>query len=352
LRLLGALLVACVLMVGIVVWQLLPGGERERQATSDGRPQAHAPAPAHADAPAGVPTSQGRVATGGAPAVEQRAERRTRANPTSQHAGAASQPAVRWAADPQHRRAQQRLVAAREALAVDPSNPVALRDALAAARELGRWAEVRRMLARLVEAEPGNTEIRFEYAVTLMRLRRWVDAVHTLRFVVEQRPDHGHAWYNLAVACRALGHLDEARRAWDRAIELLPDNSDAYAQRGEVLLDLHEWSVAAADFEVVLEHTPDDIDSALNLSLALWKLGRLDEAQARVAGVVERHPRHVRALNRMAELCWAFYEIAPETNRAQREAAVAYWRRSLEVDRSQSAVEAALEAAVGRGRNP
>ena len=208
------------------------------------------------------------------------------------------------------------------------------------------------MLARLAEAEPENTEIRFEYAVTLMRLSRWVDAVHTLRVVVAQQPDHGHGWYNLAVAHQALGHLAEARRAWDRAVELLPDNPDAYAQRGEVLLDLHEWSAAAADFEAALEREPDDIEAALNLSLALWKLGRLDEAQERVAGVIERHARHVPALNRMAELCWALYEMAPATNRAQREAAVAYWRRSLEIDSNQAEIEALLEAALGRAGNP
>ncbi len=348
-RVLGAFLVACLLMLGIVVWQLVPRGGREQQATSDTRPRAHQSALAEVGPAVGIPASQGRVAAGGSPAVEQRDGSLTQAKATSRPADAASQPAVQWAADPEHRRAERRLAAAREALAADPSNAAALRDALAAVRELDRWAEARRMLTRLVEVEPEDTEIRFEYAVTLMRLSRWVDAVHTLRVVVGQQPDHGHGWYNLAVAHQALGHLEEARRAWDRAVELLPDNPDAYAQRGEVLLDLHEWSAAAADFEAALEREPEDIESALNLSLALWKLGRLDEAQERVAGVIERHARHVPALNRMAELRWAAYEMGPETNRAQREAAIAYWRRSLEVDRSQPAVEALVKAALGAG---
>jgi tetratricopeptide (TPR) repeat protein len=361
---LGALLIACVLMLGIVVWQLVPRGGQEEQATSDGRPQGHPPAPAQADAAVGVPEVPEReavgavadredseapplsdVAAGGSPAVEQ-------ADGLPQPAETASRPAVRWVSDPDRRRAERRLAAAREGLATDPSNPAALRDGLAAARQLGRWAEARRMLARLVEVEPENTEVRFEYAVTLMRLSRWVDAVHALEDVVAQQPDRGPGWYNLAVAHQALGHLAEARRAWDRTIELLPNNPDAHAHRGEVLLDLHEWSAAAADFEAALQREPDDVEAALNLSLALWKLGRLDEAQARVAGVIERHARHVAALNRMAELCWALYEMAPEANRAQHEAAITYWRRSLEIDQSQSAVEAALKAAVGGGGTP
>jgi tetratricopeptide (TPR) repeat protein len=358
------LLIACVLMLGIVVWQLLPRGGQEQQATSDARPRTHPTAPTEADAAVGVPEVPGRevavgpagrgdsetapfshVAAGGSPAVGQ-------AEGLPEPAETPSQPAVRWVSDPDRRRAEQRLAAAREGLATDPSNAAALHDGLAAAQQLGRWAEARRMLARLVEVEPENTEVRFEYAVTLMRLSRWVDAVHALQTIVEQEPEHGEAWYNLAIAHQALGHLADARRAWDRAIELLPDNPDTYAHRGEVLLDLHEWSAAATDFEAALQREPDDVEAALNLSLALWKLGRLDGAQERVAGVIERHARHVPALNRMAELCWALYEMAPETNRAQREAAITYWHRSLEIDRSQSAVEAALEAAEGGGGNP
>jgi len=352
LRLLGAFLVACLLMLGVVVWQLVPHGGREQQATSETRPRADPPALAEASATIGVPAGQGRVAAGGSPAVEQGDGSLGQATAASRPADAASQPAVRWAANPERRRAEHRLAAAREALAADPSNRAGLRDALAAVRELGRWPEARRILARLVEVEPEDTEIRFEYAVALMRLSRWVEAVHTLRVVVAQQPDHGHAWYNLAVAHQALGHLEEARRAWDRAVELLPDNPDACAQRGEVLLDLHEWSAAAADFEAALQREPEDIESALNLSLALWKLERLDEAQERVAGVIERHPRHVRALNRMAELCWAAYEMGPNMNRAQREAAVAYWRRSLEIDSDQPEIEALLAPLAADGEEP
>jgi len=44
--------------------------------------------------------------------------------------------------------------------------------------------------------------------------------------------------------------------------------------------------------------------------------------------------------------------MAPETNHAQREAAVAYWRRSLEIGSNQTEIEALLEAALGRAGNP
>ena len=115
-RVLGTFLVACLLMLGVVVWQLVPRGGREQQAASDTRPPAHPPASLEADAVVGAPASQGRVAAGGGPTVEQRAGSLGPAKPASRQAEAASQPAVRWAGDLEHRRAERRLAAAREAL--------------------------------------------------------------------------------------------------------------------------------------------------------------------------------------------------------------------------------------------
>jgi tetratricopeptide (TPR) repeat protein len=347
LRLLAVFLVICVLMLAVVAWELVQLSRTPRTRAAAG------PATNVAVDLSSRPTVSGKqdsVATAVEP--QPAAQSPVGSDQAESPLGgppAASQAAVNWASQPELRHAQQRLAAAREALAVDRSNPVALRDALMALRALERWPEACRVLARLVEVEPEEVGLRFEYASTLMRLSRWVDAVHALQVVVEREPDHAQAWYNLGIAHQALGHLEDARRAWNRTIELMPDNPDAYAHRGELLLDYHEWSVAAADFEAVLQRDPNDIDSALNLSLALWKLERLGDACRQVAGVLERHPRHVPALNRMAELCWASYQAQPLTNRTRLDQAIAYCRRSLEIDPNQPAIKALSNQALVAG---
>jgi hypothetical protein len=232
LRLLAVFLVICVLMLAVVAWELVQLSRTPRTRAAAG------PATNVAVDLSSRPTVSGKqdsVATAVEP--QPAAQSPVGSDQAESPLGgppAASQAAVNWASQPELRHAQQRLAAAREALAVDRSNPVALRDALMALRALERWPEACRVLARLVEVEPEEVGLRFEYASTLMRLSRWVDAVHALQVVVEREPDHAQAWYNLGIAHQALGHLEDARRAWNRTIELMPDNPDAYAHRGRL----------------------------------------------------------------------------------------------------------------------
>lgn len=249
---------------------------------------------------------------------------------------------VRWATDPTLKDALRRLEAARAALRDDPNHESALRDQLAALVELGQWRGAADTLARLLELHPDDLDLRFEQAANFMRLRQWLDAIGSLKPIVAQRPEHARAWFNLAAAHQAVGHLEEARRAWDKAIVLSPHPA-AYAARGEVLLDLQEWAAAAADYETVLRSTPDAPDATVNLSLALWKLGRSEEARRRLLALLEQHPRHVPALLRLAEIARAAYQAAPAGNQARQEEAAAWCRRALEIDPKQPAALALLQ---------
>lgn len=246
----------------------------------------------------------------------------------------------------QKQEALRRLAAARDALADDPFHPAALADELAALRELERWPEAADTLARLVELEPGNVQRRLEYAETLLRLELWMCAIQTLEILVEQAPDHAQAWHYLAAARQALGHLQDARQCWSRVIELTPQDTGAYDYRGQVLLDLHEWAAAAGDFERALELDPENVDAALNLALALLRSGREEAACRCVRDVLARHPRHVPALNRLAETCWLAYRADPIGKRAELDAAIEAYCRSLEIDPDQPPIRTLLEAAL------
>jgi len=229
-------------------------------------------------------------------------------------------------------------------LAEDPYQPAALRDELTALLEMGRWSEALQPLRVLLELYPDDSALRFEQAALLMRLRRFSEALVVLKRVVQERPDWSRGWFNLAAAHQALGHLAEARWAWDRTIELSP-SSEALARRAEVLLDLHEWSAAAADCRRVLESEPDTPDVLLNLSLALSKLGRSDQARSGLLEYLERHPCHVPVLNRLAELSWADCQTPADDARELCDQAITWWRRSLECDPTQTEVKEHLAAA-------
>ncbi len=339
-KLLVAFVAICVLMLAVIVWHIVGTGAAVTGVAAGAPPAVgnrEPPLPSTAgEPPAAAGAADGDSFAGTAAAV---------GNDTG-----STPPPTRWAEDPAGKAAQQRLAAARAALRDEPNHEIALRDELAALAELGRWSEAAQTLTRLRELCPDDMDLCFEQAAVLLRLRRPVEAVTLLSTVVERQPDSARAWFNLAVAHQSLGHLGDARRAWDRSIDLSP-TAQARAQRGVILLDLHEWAAAAADFEAVLQEQPQGVDAVLNLALAQWKLGRGEDARAQLLGLLERQPKHVPALNRLAEMAWTSWQAGPAENAASREEAVKWCRRSLDIDAHQPEVQAWLESALEAERN-
>lgn len=259
----------------------------------------------------------------------------------------AAQSTVHWASDISQRQAKERFIQLRDTLVSDPYNPAALEAALELADQLEWPNEACDLLTRLVRLRPEDAALRFRLATLLMQLERWLEAIPQLRLVIEHQPESPRAWYNLAIAHQALGHLSDARATWDRVIELTPENPDAYAHRGEVLLDLHEWSPAALDFETALRLEPEStpVDAVMNLSLALWKLGRLRDARDALLPLLEKCPKHVPALNRLAQITWDSFQANPVANAAQAGETADYSRRSLAVDANQPEIKALFERA-------
>jgi tetratricopeptide (TPR) repeat protein len=245
--------------------------------------------------------------------------------------------------------AERRLARAQTTLARDPDHSAALHDEYAALVALERWEQAALTINRLALLAPDVVDVRFEQAALAMRLKRWTEALLALRVVTEQRPDDARAWHNLAVAHQALGHLSDARQAWDRTLALAPASTEARARRGEVLLDQHEWAAAAEDLQAVLQAEPDAADAAANLALAQANLGRPDEARQTLRAVLERHPQHVPAMNRLAELAWRAYREDPAGQRTQRDATLLWCRRSLHIDPKQPLIEALAKAAEEAG---
>ena len=100
----------------------------------------------------------------------------------------------------------------------------------------------------------------------------------------------------------------------------------------------------------MLAEQPDAPDATLNLALALWRLGRDEEAHARLLTLLALHPQHVPALNRLAEMAWSACERGSATACDE---VVKWCRRSLDCDPEQPAVQELLDSAAARTpRNP
>lgn len=334
-KLLGIFVALCLLMLGVLAWQLFSSRAHLPSASVDVPPHR---APATAPTMAAALPAESPAAEDDEVAVSQPAS-----SPVEADTNPASQTPVRWAADPALKDAWRRLVRVRAVLRDDPTHEVALRDQLAALIELHGWEEALDTLVRLAAIHPDDASLRFEQATLFLQLRRFVDAIDALKATLERDPEHARAWYDLAIAHQALGHLSDARAAWDRTIALAP-SSAAAARRGEVLLDLHEWAAAAADFETVLVQEPDAPSATLNLTLALWKLGRNDEARTRLLALLQEHPRYIPALNRLAQMTWSECQsVSPNHPRCAE--TVDWCRQSLALDPQQADIQELLDAA-------
>jgi len=323
-KLLVAFAAICLLLAGVTVWHL----------RSAWQPAAEPPPPAI------LPSGSSTASVDGPPTRPPTSITIVAPEPTTTVPATASEPVI-WPEDPDQRDASRLLERARTTLRTDPDNEAALRDELAALQRLNRWHEAARTLERLCRLHADDVALQFDLAAALLRANRTVEAIAPLNQIVARHPEHARAWFNLAVAHQALGHLQEARRAWDRAIALQP-TTEAHAQRGVVLLDLHEWAAAAADFEAVLARQPQAADATLNLSLALWKLGRHAEARHHLRALLDRLPQHVPALNRLAAIDWELWQANPDEYAALRDEALECWRRSLQSDPHQADIQELL----------
>jgi len=332
-RLIAAFVVLCAVLVGWIVWAVMqrpapaPGGAAES-------PVLVWPPPPPPDSPTGP--AEAAPAEEDAPSAAQAPAAAVVAGPAP-----ASSP-IRWAGDASSF-AAQRLERALETLADDPFHEDALDDAVACAAELEQWELLAELRGRQAALGPADGDRRLAHAAALMRVHRWVDAQSQLRVATELRPEDAEAWFNLATCLQQTRDLAEALEAWNRVLELAPAHLEARERRAETLLDLNRWEPAAADLRAVIGAKGATQPLRLNLSLALLRLGRFDEASEQVGAGLEEQPRSVPLLNRAAEIAWARYETTPRAELARQ--VVSYCSRSLECAPQQPDVQALLEQA-------
>ena len=255
------------------------------------------------------------------------------------------QSSVTWAAERRARRLVARLEAAREALRTDPLNRQAWDDALAAVAQMGDRTARLELLAERAHYLADDPAARREYGQALLHAGRFVDAVRELRAASRLDADDATTWFALAEALRELRRLSEAAAAYRQVLERQPRHAPAMARLGEVLLDLRSWRQAEAILAQARALEPQATDLRLNHALALWQLGRFDEALDVVRSVVEDEPQNVIALSRLARWHETLFEATHDD--AHRQAAVAYARRALRVVPDHADLRALLRRLTG-----
>jgi tetratricopeptide (TPR) repeat protein len=157
-------------------------------------------------------------------------------------------------------------------------------------RDAGRHADAYAVLAEALAAQPDNTDILYDAALTAERSGRPELLETHLKHLLSLRPDHAHALNALgySLADRNI-RLDEAFALITRALVILPDDPFITDSLGWVQYRQGRLDEALATLERAYRHKPDP-EIAAHLGEVLWTMGRRDDARRLLDEAARQHP--------------------------------------------------------------
>ena len=190
--------------------------------------------------------------------------------------------------------------------------------------KLGRVDEAKRWYADLPAITP---EQRVQVRQAEAQMLRDVGDVNAAYRVLEQglteQPDAPDLVYDLAMVAEKLNRLDEAESRLKQLVEMRPDDAQALNALGYTLVDrTPRTSEGYALIEKALKLAPNDPFILDSMGWALYRLGRLDEAERYLKRAIAERPDAEIAAH-LGEVLWT---------KGDRESARAVWKPQLETD--------------------
>jgi tetratricopeptide (TPR) repeat protein len=172
----------------------------------------------------------------------------------------------------------------REALAVDSTDPSAVRHLGASLAERGEYAAAIELFEAALErvGPPSTATVAFynNYANALRLAGRCHTAEKLLRELVSIATQAWQPWHNLGQTLRDLGRLNEAAAAMLRAVEREPGFAPSHGVLGEILFKLGRLEEADSSLQHCIElgwRSDPEVWATIGANQRL--LGRLDEAR-------------------------------------------------------------------------
>ncbi len=151
-------------------------------------------------------------------------------------------------------------------------------------------------------------EVHFEYeqAKEAMDESRWDDAIASFEIVLAGAPRNSVAILGMGIALEEAGRPREALVHLERHLELKPRNAVAQERRGDALYQLGRWQEALEAYEAALGNQNAFLALARKRALTHIRMGRFDQARARLQEGKHRTPAEQQDL-------WDRWESATRT---------------------------------------
>lgn len=155
---------------------------------------------------------------------------------------------------------------------------------------------------KVVAVRPSDELVRTQLGVTRLLEGDAAAGLSDLEAASMLEGSSGAADFALVMAHLRQGELDKAAAAQRRLEKKRPDDPRTYALQGEIALAKRDLAGARLAFEKALTLKSDFLPAAANLARMDLVEKKPQEALARVAGIVDRHPDNVAASLLLANL--------------------------------------------------
>lgn len=176
----------------------------------------------------------------------------------------------------------ERMVAPLMAQASPPPPAIHLMGLIRGAQ--GRVTEAEALLRRALAATPGDLDCRSNLGLLYVRMQAFDAAAACFREVLLRKPGHPGVRMHLVRALESAGLLDEAEAQAEDLARAEP-SAKAWTMLGGILRKQGKAGAALAAFDRALELSPGDVHARHDRAIALNKAGRGEEAIAEYAAL-------------------------------------------------------------------
>ena len=168
----------------------------------------------------------------------------------------------------------------REAVRMDPTNPLLYQSLGASLEKAGRFDEAMKVYRTALENGLDNGRLRSRVGDLLVRAGKKAEAIPEYEQSLRMNPADTATQANLATAYMETGRLADAERVLKGIVAIDPSNAAAQNGLGVLAIQRNDGTAARGYFEKAVELDPDLVDAYLNLGLLYKMAGERDRARA------------------------------------------------------------------------
>jgi choline-sulfatase len=166
----------------------------------------------------------------------------------------------------------------------------------------GNLAEADADLQRLLDADPGLTDVRLSLGLNEQKLGRHEQALQAFQQVLRRDPLNALAHFNLAVSEVALNQPDDAVKELQAVLAMAPYYTRAEELLGTIWLQKHDYGRARDQFNHILTIDPGDYAAHYNLGVLAAIDKQWEEGERQLQAAIETDPSAAEAHNTLGSL--------------------------------------------------